>query len=83
MKREIVLKVLRGDDIELLSREYEVTISEISNWRDIFINSGTNGFKRQPQAVKLREAERVIGRLQMELELQKKKNSLIKKINGR
>ena len=82
-KREIVLKVLRGEDIELLSREYQVMIADISTWRDIFINSGSNGFKRQPQAIKLREAERIIGRLQMELELVKKKNSLIKKINGR
>lgn len=82
-KKEIVLKALRGEDIELLSREYQVTISDISIWRDIFISSGSNGFKRQPQAIKLREAERIIGRLQMELELVKKKNSLIKKINGR
>lgn len=82
-KREIVLKVLRAEDIELLSREYQVTIADISTWRDIFISSGSNGFKRQPQATKLREAERIIGRLQMELELVKKKSSLIKKINGR
>jgi len=82
-KKEIVLKVLRGEDIELLSREYQVTIADISTWRDTFISSGSNGFKRQPQATKLREAERIIGRLQMELELVKKKNSLIKKINGR
>jgi len=82
-KKEIVLQVLRGEDIELLSREYQVTIADISNWRDAFINSGSNGFKRQPQTTKLKEAERIIGRLQMELELVKKKNSLIKKINGR
>ena len=82
-KKEIVLRVLRGEDIEFLSREYQVGIADISNWRDVFISNGTNGFKRQPEATKLKEAERIIGRLQMELELVKKKNSLIRKINGR
>lgn len=82
-KKEIVLKVLRGEDIELLSREYEVTVADISAWRDAFIESGSNGFKRQPEATKFKEAERIIGRLQMELELIKKKNALIRKINGR
>ena len=82
-KKEIILKVLRGEDIELLSREYEVTVADISTWRDTFIESGSNGFKRKPDTTKFKEAERIIGHLQMELELIKKKNALIRKINGR
>ena len=82
-KTEIVLQLLRGEDIELLSRKYEVTVSDISQWRDVFLSNGENGFKRSPESSKLQKAERLIGQLQMELELTKKKNELIKKQNGR
>lgn len=78
-KTEIVLQLLRGEDMELLSRKYEVTMSDISQWRDIFLSNGENGFKRSPENSKLHKAERLIGQLQMELELTKKKNELIKK----
>ena len=81
-KTEIVLQLLRGEDIETLSREYEVTVSGISQWRDTFLANGENGFKRSPESSKLHKAERLIGKLQMELELTKKKNELIKKRNG-
>ena len=81
-KTEIVLQLLRGEDIETLSREYEVTVSEISQWRDTFLVNGENGFKRSPESSKLHKAERLIDKLQMELELTKKKNELIKKRNG-
>jgi transposase len=78
-KTEIVLQLLRGEDMEMLSRKYEVTMSDISQWRDIFLSNGENGFKRSPENSKLHKAERLIGQLQMELELTKKKNELIKK----
>ena len=81
-KTEIVLLLLRGEDIELLSRKYEVSLSDISQWRDSFLNNGENGFKRSAESSKLHNAERLIGQLQMELELTKKKNELIKKRNG-
>ena len=81
-KAEIVLQLLRGEDIEFLSRQYEVTVSDISQWRDTFLRNGENGFKRSPGSSKLHKAELLIGQLQMELELTKKKNELIKKRNG-
>ena len=82
-KTEIVLQLLRGEDIELLSRKYEVTVSDISQWRDVFLSNGENGFKHSPENSKLHKAERLIGQLQMELELTKKKNELIKRRNER
>lgn len=82
-KTEVVVQLLRGEDIETLSRQHEVTVSEISKWRDTFLQSGENGFKRSPEGSKLNKAERLIGQLQMELELTKKKNELIKKRNGK
>ena len=83
IKAELVLSLLRGEDPELLSREYGVTLADINLWRDQFIESGTDGFKRKPDDSKLGAAERKIGQLQMELELTKKKNELVAKLRER
>lgn len=83
IKAEIVLSLLRGEDAELLSREHGVTIADISQWRDQFVESGTTGFKRKPADSMLSAAERKIGQLQMELELTKKKNELVAKLKKR
>lgn len=83
IKTEIVLSLLRGDDAELLSREHGVTIADISQWRDQFVESGATGFKRKPDDSRLSAAERKIGQLQMELELTKKKNELVAKLKKR
>lgn len=80
IKTEIVLSMLRGEDTELLSREHNVTVADLSSWRDQFIENGTTGFKRKPEDSKLGAAERKIGQLQMELELTKKKNELVAKL---
>lgn len=82
-KTSIVLELLRGEDIETLSRKHQVPVSKISQWRDDFINGGKQGFKKDPEAAKLKQAERIIGKLQMELELRKKKDEVIKRLKGR
>lgn len=83
IKTEIVLSLLRGTDMESLSREYGVSHSDISTWRDQFIESGVGGFIRKPDDSRLSQAERKIGQLQMELELTKKKNELAAKLRKR
>ena len=83
IKAEIVLSLLRGEDIELISRKYGATLSDINHWRDQFIKNGIEGFKRKPDDSKLSAAERKIGQLQMGLELTKKKNELTAKLKRR
>lgn len=80
IKTEIVLKVLRGEDFELLSREYSVCIKDIHQWRNEFINNGSDGFKPKRDNDKLSRAERKIGQLEMEIELIKKKNELVERL---
>lgn len=82
-KTSIVLELLRGEDIETLSRKHQVTVGQISQWRDDFINGGKQGFKKDPDAAKLKQAERLIGKLQMELELRKKKSEVLKRLRGK
>jgi len=48
-------------------------VSDLSAWRNDFIRHGEHGFKRNPEQSKLLEAQRLIGQLQMEIELRKKR----------
>lgn len=75
--------MLRGEGMEVLSRKYAISVSELSQWRNSFISNVEAGFKRDPEQSKLQNAERLIGQLQLELELTKKKNSLIRNLNGK
>src|SRR4051794_34088300 len=58
-KQEAVLRLLRGEDLELLSRELGVTAAELSGWRAAFLATGEAWLKSRPADA--REAE--IGRL--------------------
>src|SRR4051812_50075115 len=39
-KRDAVLRLLRGEDLELVSREFGVTAAELSGWRGGFLAGG-------------------------------------------
>jgi len=58
-KQDAVVRLLRGEDLELLSRELAVTAAELSGWRDAFLAGGEASLKSRPADA--REAE--IGRL--------------------
>jgi transposase len=53
------LRLLRGEDLELLSRELSVPAAELSAWRDAFLAAGEASLKTRPAGG--RDAE--IGRL--------------------
>ena len=42
-KTEAVLRLLRGEDLDLLSREYQVTAATLSQWRAAFLAAGQSG----------------------------------------
>jgi transposase-like protein len=58
-KQSAVLRLLRGEDLELLSRELSVRAAELSAWRDAFLAAGEASLKTRPADG--RDAE--IGRL--------------------
>src|SRR3954447_19806718 len=47
-KREAVLRLLRGEDLELVSRELGVTAAELSGWREAFLAAGEVSLKSRP-----------------------------------
>ena len=58
-KQDAVLRLLRGEDLELVSRELAVTAAELSGWREAFLAAGETSLKSRPADT--RDAE--IGRL--------------------
>jgi hypothetical protein len=71
-KSEIVLRLLKGEELGTVSRETQVPVHELERWRRIFLEGGTNGFKRRDTPGAERELKRVqakVGELTMKLEI--------------
>jgi transposase-like protein len=47
-KQEAVLRSLRGEDLELVSRALGVTAAELSGWREAFLAAGEAALKTRP-----------------------------------
>ena len=58
-KQDAVLRLLRGEDLELLSRQLGVTAADLSGWRGAFLAAGEVSLKTR--LTDARDAE--IGRL--------------------
>jgi transposase len=73
-KTEVVLRLLRGESLEELSRELKVEAHRLAAWREDFLVAGRQGLKgqqsdRSPDDRALKQAERKIGQLTMENEV--------------
>jgi transposase-like protein len=71
-KREAVLRLLRGEDLELVSRKLGVTAAELSGWRDAFLAAGEASLKSRPADARDSEIGRLkekVGELTMANEL--------------
>ena len=44
-KSEAVLRLLRGEELEFVSREYNVSAAKLSQWRDAFLAAGQAGLR--------------------------------------
>src|SRR4028118_1829842 len=47
-KTEAVLRLLRGEDLDTLSRELGATAATLSGWRESFLDGGTAAMKSRP-----------------------------------
>src|ERR687897_572443 len=47
-KTEAVLRLLRGEDLDALSRELGVIAATLSSWRDAFLDGGKAAIKSRP-----------------------------------
>ena len=71
-KVEVVLRVLLGEDRDLVSREAGITAATLSEWRDHFVTSGQAGLKSRAadgRDAELARLKALVGDLTMRLEL--------------
>ena len=71
-KKEVVLRLLRGESVDAVSREVGVPIYKLKQWRDralAGIDAGLKERENDPVAKQLDEANRRIGELVMEVEI--------------
>jgi transposase len=67
-----VLRLLRGADLELVSRDLGVTAAELTAWRDAFLAAGEASLKTRPADGRVLEISRLktkVGELTMANEL--------------
>ena len=75
-KAEVVLRLLRGEALDLLSRELGIPAARIATWREAFLDAGQEAMKKPP----LDSCDHALGRLReklgestMEIELLREK----------
>ena|SRR6516164_9485137 len=70
-KSELVLRLLRGETLDAVSRESQVPAHELESWKRLFLEQGARGLKTRsdPEERELTLARAKIGELMMRLEL--------------
>jgi transposase-like protein len=71
-KRDAVLRLLRGEDLEMLSRALGVTAATLSGWQDSFLAAGEASLATRPTDGEALETERLkakLGEMLLEREL--------------
>src|SRR6266705_2444746 len=71
-KEQVVLRLLRGESLDLLARETGQPAGRIALWRVEFLAAGREGLKSRPLPAEeraLQEAQRKIGELSMQVDI--------------
>ena len=71
-KRDAVLRLLRGEDLEIVSRALGVTAATLSGWEQAFLAAGEASLATRPTAGEEIESERLkakLGEMLLEREL--------------
>jgi transposase len=70
-KTELVMRLLRGEALDAVSRDSQVPAHELEGWKRVFLEFGARGLKSraEPEERELTLARAKIGELMMRLEL--------------
>jgi hypothetical protein len=85
-KKEVVLRLLRGEPVDAGSREVSVPIYKLEGWRELAlagIDAGLKERENDPVERQLDEANRRIGELVMEVEILQKERRAKHPLVGR
>ncbi len=83
-KMAVVMELLRGEDLESLSRKYAVTAATLSTWRDAFLAGGEASLTIRDEDLvdeQGRQMKSVIAELAMTVELQKQRIQQLENAN--
>jgi transposase len=79
-KRDAVLRLLRGEDLETISRSLGVTAATLTTWRDAFLAAGEGALASRPESGEALERERLkanLGEVMVERDLLHEKIALL------
>jgi transposase len=85
-KKQVVLRLLRGESVDALARELAVPIFRLEAWRDralAGIEAGLKERENDPVEKQLDDANRRIGELVMEVEILRKERQAQRPLVGR
>jgi transposase len=85
-KKEVVLRLLRGEPVDAVSREVSVPIFKLEQWREralAGIDVGLKERENDPLMQQLDDAKRRIGELVMEVEILQKERRAKRPLVGR
>ncbi len=85
-RKQVVLRLMRGESVDAISRELAVPIYELEQWRDRALASIDAGLKERendPLAAQLDDANRRIGELVMKIEILRKEREARRPVAGR
>ena len=71
-KRDAVLRLLRGEPLEIVARELAVTAADLSAWRDAFLEAGATSLRSRARDDRDATIDRLrtkVGELTMDAEL--------------
>jgi transposase len=84
-KRDAVLRLLRGEDLDMVSRSLGVTAATLSGWRDAFLDGGEANLATKLADGEERESDRLkarLGEMLLERELLEQKIALLEGNTG-
>jgi transposase-like protein len=79
-KRDAVLRLLRGEDLETVSRSLGVTAATLSGWREAFLSAGEASLSTRPtdgEALESGPLKARLGEMLLERELLEAKIALL------
>ena len=79
VKEKAVLRLLKGEDMELVSRETGFAMHELHKWREKFLTGGRECLKSHPTNLRdaeLEQRDKLISKLALENEILKKAGAI-------
>lgn len=79
VKEQAVMRLFRGEDMALVSRETGYTMHELKQWRDRYTLAGKESLKSHPKDVRdkaIEQRDQLIARQALEIEILKKAKAI-------